>query len=206
MSRKYQRSNLKHRYDVCTFWSHLDHEKWSLAQYVLFSFSFECWGFSLTTFARSPTFDSYSLRRSIDILEHTLSRLRHRPTRRARTPRSNTGIDLAPQVLINCGMGSCNGGNPGFVYDYAHRHGLPDQTCQPYQAKNLECNDLAICETCSPTNASFSPGSCEKVENFTLYVVLSLYIYRPRNKLFLGYTIRHNRHNSNLQILRRRSR
>jgi len=80
-------------------------------------------------------------------------------------------IDLAPQVLINCGMGSCSGGNPGFVYDYAHNHGLPDQTCQPYQAKNLECGDLAICETCSPSNASFSPGVCEKVENFTLYYV-----------------------------------
>ena len=27
------------RYDICTFRSHLDHEKWSLAQYVLFFFS-----------------------------------------------------------------------------------------------------------------------------------------------------------------------
>jgi len=81
-------------------------------------------------------------------------------------------IDLAPQVLINCGGGGdCDGGNPGGVYTYAHRHGLPDQTCQAYQAKNLQCGDLAVCETCSPSNASFSPGTCEKVQSPLLYYV-----------------------------------
>ena len=59
-------------------------------------------------------------------------------------------IDLAPQVLINCnGGGSCNGGNPGGVYRYAHNTGIPDQTCQAYQAKNMDCDDLAVCETCA---------------------------------------------------------
>jgi len=81
-------------------------------------------------------------------------------------------IDLAPQVLINCGGGgSCEGGNPGGVYSYAHKNGLPDQTCQAYQAKDLKCDDLAICETCSPTNSSFSPGACAKVETPLLYYV-----------------------------------
>lgn len=72
-------------------------------------------------------------------------------------------IDLAPQVLINCpgGGGTCNGGNPGGVYSYAHRHGIPDQTCQAYQAKNLACGDLGVCETCAPSNSSFSPGTCK---------------------------------------------
>jgi cathepsin X len=57
-------------------------------------------------------------------------------------------IDLSPQVLINChGGGSCMGGNPGSVYEYAHIHGIPDQTCQAYQAKNGRCDPLSICET-----------------------------------------------------------
>ena len=81
-------------------------------------------------------------------------------------------IDLAPQVLINCGGGgSCEGGNPGGVYSYAARNGLPDQTCQAYQARDMKCDDLAICENCHPTNASFSPGTCEKVDTPLLYFV-----------------------------------
>lgn len=66
---------------------------------------------------------------------------------------------------------SLTGGNPGGVYSYAAKHGLPDQTCQAYQAKDLKCDDLAICENCHPTNASFSPGTCEKVETPLLYYV-----------------------------------
>lgn len=32
-----------------------------------------------------------------------------------------TPIDLSPQVLINCRAGgTCNGGNPGGVYEYAY--------------------------------------------------------------------------------------
>ena len=85
-------------------------------------------------------------------------------------------IDLAPQVLINCGGGgTCNGGNPGGVYSYAHKTGIPDQTCQAYQAKNLQCGDLGYCETCVPGagNASdpFTPGHCSKVPNPLVYKV-----------------------------------
>ncbi|RLN96924.1 hypothetical protein BBJ28_00003383 [Nothophytophthora sp. Chile5] len=81
-------------------------------------------------------------------------------------------IALAPQVLINCHAGgTCNGGNPGLVYEYAHSHGIPDQTCQAYQAKNLQCDHFAICETCWPSNTSFTPGVCEPVKKFKKYYV-----------------------------------
>lgn len=75
-------------------------------------------------------------------------------------------INLAPQVLINCnGGGSCGGGNPGGVYEYTHTHGLPDETCQNYEAVDGNCKPLGICETCSPTTG------CVAVSNFTLYYV-----------------------------------
>jgi cathepsin X len=77
----------------------------------------------------------------------------------------------ALQVLINCGVGSCDGGNPGFAYTYARKNGIPDQTCQAYQAKNMKCGDLSVCETCAPTNSSFTPGACTKVDNPSLYYV-----------------------------------
>ena len=43
-------------------------------------------------------------------------------------------IHLSPQVIINCrGGGSCDGGNPGGVYEYIHQNGIPDETCQNYE-------------------------------------------------------------------------
>jgi cathepsin X len=83
-------------------------------------------------------------------------------------------VNLAPQVLINCGVGGCDGGNPAFAMEYMHKQGLPDQTCQAYQAKapfKPKCNDLAVCETCAPTNASFSPGACSQVKDPVLWYV-----------------------------------
>jgi len=81
-------------------------------------------------------------------------------------------VNLSPQTLINCVLlGGCGGGNPIFAYEYMHHHGLPDQTCQAYQAKNLKCSDLSVCETCAPNSTSFTPGSCTKVENPGLWYV-----------------------------------
>eukprot|EP00038_Savillea_parva_P007691 m.171885 g.171885 ORF g.171885 m.171885 type:complete len:635 (+) comp13441_c0_seq1:550-2454(+) len=65
-------------------------------------------------------------------------------------------VILSPQVLINCnGGGSCDGGDVGGVFDYMERHGLPDETCQNYEAKNNlnPCSGgLGVCETCSSTS------------------------------------------------------
>ena len=108
---------------------------------------------------------------------------------------------LAPQVLINCGGGgSCEGGSVGGapeclgtlhmstqrstrlytwpctgVFDYLDRNGLPDETCQNYEApcrwidgvyapvhthvctqaedNENRCKTLGVCETCSPGRA-----------------------------------------------------
>ena len=63
-------------------------------------------------------------------------------------------ITLAPQVIINCHAGgSCYGGNPGGVYKFGHEHGIPDDTCQQYKAKNpleFSCDDMQVCKTCVP--------------------------------------------------------
>lgn len=80
-------------------------------------------------------------------------------------------VELAPQVLINCGgVGSCNGGNPAGAHAYIHRNGLTDQTCQPYSARDLKCDDLAVCMTCaSPYNDELQdfPGTCVPVPSAT---------------------------------------
>jgi len=74
------------------------------------------------------------------------------------------------QVLINCGGGgSCNGGDPGAAYKYMHNTGLPDETCQNYEAVNGKCAPFGACETCVPGEdpESLQPGKCSAVTNYT---------------------------------------
>jgi len=70
-------------------------------------------------------------------------------------------MNLSPQVIVNCKAGgSCNGGNPGEVYVYGKQHGIPEETCQAYAAKNpdsFSCSDIQKCMNCAPP-AAVQPG------------------------------------------------
>eukprot|EP01041_Mallomonas_annulata_P008953 gene8953-18524_t len=63
--------------------------------------------------------------------------------------------DIIPsvQVLINCGdAGSCNGGDSNAANAWIYKNGIPDTTCQQYQAKNMKCTRINTCMTCDPTH------------------------------------------------------
>lgn len=87
-----------------------------------------------------------------------------------------TPIALDAQVIVNAyAGGSCNGGNPGGVYDYARTTGIPHSSCEQYVAKNLqsECGDIDVCRDCTwppPAEGDDGLDGCWAVEHKKYYV------------------------------------
>lgn len=75
--------------------------------------------------------------------------------------KSFPSIYLSPQHIINCAnSGSCQGGDHSGVFAYAHSHGIPHESCQNYQAVNMDCSDIHKCMDCNS-------GSCKPVYDYT---------------------------------------
>lgn len=66
-------------------------------------------------------------------------------------------VMLSRQAAMNCvpllsapdmPPPGCNGGDPWSIHHYMSKHPLPDESCQPYEAKNGMCNAEGQCRNC----------------------------------------------------------
>lgn len=83
--------------------------------------------------------------------------------------------------MINCNAGgTCDGGNPAGVYEYAHTKGLPHTSCEQYTAYNLvdrDCDAIDVCRDCTwppPAEGDSGLENCQAVE-FPKYYVSEYY-------------------------------
>jgi cathepsin X len=82
-------------------------------------------------------------------------------------------INLARQVILNCGdpiAGSCGGGSDYGVYIFAHRYGIPDDSCQLYSAEDYQCTPFRNCMNCDPVQGK-PAGTCYPVQRYNRYFV-----------------------------------
>lgn len=77
--------------------------------------------------------------------------------------------DIIPsiQALINCGdAGTCQGGDSNAANAWVHRNGIPDWSCQQYQAINMECTAMNMCMNCD-----HDTGNCYEINDYPLITV-----------------------------------
>jgi len=86
-------------------------------------------------------------------------------------------LALSPQAVINCRAGgSCEGGNPAAVYEFAAEVGVPDVTCMVYEAVDQgpisDCTkpDIDLCRDCTwPPPALGEKPNCWAKKQFKRY-------------------------------------
>mmetsp|Transcript_16998 Transcript_16998/g.53321 ORF Transcript_16998/g.53321 Transcript_16998/m.53321 type:complete len:396 (-) Transcript_16998:277-1464(-) len=82
-------------------------------------------------------------------------------------------VMLGRQVITNCVPAAdggpppgCAGGDPWMIHRYMNKHKVPDESCMPYQARNMGCTPDTVCLNCYPGDKG-----CFAVKHWTGYGV-----------------------------------
>jgi hypothetical protein len=123
---------------------------------------------------------------------------------RLKIRKGGKGMDvmLARQVLLNCGAfdnfgAGCDGGDVIDAFHYMTKYGLPDESCQLYNATDhtkfgkdvKECPAIAKCMNCMPINGT---DTCWPVETPILYKLKSYGKLKHGSELGMMAEIRKN--------------
>lgn len=89
---------------------------------------------------------------------------------RIRIARGGVGreINIAMQVVLNCDTkdNGCSGGDATSVYHWIKQNSVPDETCQPYEARGHDtgntCEPKDVCRTCDA-------DGCRAAEKYEVY-------------------------------------
>jgi len=86
-------------------------------------------------------------------------------------------FQLAPQALLDCGTsaGTCDGGSPYAAFEYIAKNPIGDETCTPYRADDMVCDELDMCQICNDDDTG-----CKIVTTYPKYSV-SEYGTMPSN-------------------------
>lgn len=103
---------------------------------------------------------------------------------------SGTERDIIPsiQALINCGdAGTCQGGDSGAANKWVYKNGIPDVTCQAYEAINKECSDINMCMNCDHDTTKGCCKSSSWFSFFSWFALSSLFLDSPLSAAIKKY-------------------
>jgi len=89
-------------------------------------------------------------------------------------------VVLARQVVLNCGLedpkviaGNCSGGTAEGYFQWVGKYGIPDDTCQEYDALDHECSAVRTCMNCqrTPQADGTLKNDCYPVQRYAKWFV-----------------------------------
>lgn len=85
--------------------------------------------------------------------------------------KGKTVVHISPQVLLNCGAGSCSKGTADDAITFARKFGLPEDSCQTYtgeEPSKTSCTEAQNCAICAGTLFNYICAAAKNTKRWTI--------------------------------------